>query len=66
MAQFRERNNIKQKDLVAKLQSMGMDISDTSMSRLEGQERKVQDFEVLILSRALNVSLEWLLGVEKE
>lgn len=49
------------KDPVAKLQSMGMDISDTSMSRLEGQTRLVQDFEIPILARALEASVEWLL-----
>ena len=43
------------------LQSRGMDICDTSMSRLEGQTRLVQDFEVVILAQALNVSVEWLL-----
>ena len=45
---------------------MGMDISDTSMSRLEGQLRLVQDFEIPILAKALNVSLEWLLEQEEE
>ena len=63
---LRRKKNIKQKELVAMLQSMGMDICDTSMSRLEGQERLVQDFEVPILARALDVSVEWLLKREEE
>ena len=54
------------KDLVAALQSRGMDICDTSMSRLEGQNRMVQDFEVPILAEVLGVSIEWLLSQEKE
>ncbi len=41
VARLRQEKHIKQKDLVAVLQSMGMDISDTSMSRLEGQNRLV-------------------------
>ena len=49
-----------------RLQNMGMDISDTSMSRLEGQTRLVQDFEIPILARALEVSVEWLLRQEDE
>lgn len=58
----RKEKNIKQKELVAILQSKGMDICDTSMSRLEGQNRLVQDFELPILAEALGVSVEWLLN----
>jgi hypothetical protein len=61
VAQLRKEKKIKQKDLVATLQSMGMDICDTSMSRLEGQTRLVQDFEIPVLAKALGVSVEWLL-----
>lgn len=57
----RKEKNMKQKELVAILQSRGMDISDTSMSRLEGQNRLVQDFEVPVLAEALGVTVEWLL-----
>lgn len=62
----RRQKNIKQRELVAILQSMGMDIGEASMSRLEGQLRLVQDFEVPILAKALNVSVEWLLDQETE
>ena len=58
---LRKKKKIKQKDLVAMLQSRGMDICETSMSRLEGQTRLVQDFEVVILAEVLDVSPEWLL-----
>lgn len=62
---IRKEKHIKQKDLVAILQSKGMDICDTSMSRLEGQNRLVQDFEIPILAEALGVTVEWLLGQEE-
>lgn len=62
----RKEKHMKQKELVAMLQSKGMDICDTSMSRLEGQNRLVQDFEVLILAEALGVTVEWLLSDEAE
>lgn len=61
----RKEKHIKQKDLVAILQSKGMDISDTSMSQLEGQLRLVQDFEIPILAEALGVSVAWLLDTEQ-
>lgn len=60
----RREKNIKQKELAAALQSRGMDISETSLSRLEGQHRLVQDFELPILADALGVSVEWLLKRE--
>lgn len=66
IVKLRKERGMKQKDLVIRLQSMGMDISDTSMSRLEGQLRLVQDFKIPILAKALNVSLEWLLEQEEE
>ena len=43
-----------------------MDICDTSMSRLEGQNRLVQDFEIPILAEALGVTVEWLLSPEED
>ena len=66
VARLRKEKKIKQKDLVAMLQSEGMDISETSMSRLEGQIRLVQDFEIPILAKCLGVRVEWLLQQENE
>ena len=59
---IRKAKHIKQKDFLIKLQTLGMDISATSLSRLEGQHRLVQDYEVVIISEALNVSVQELLG----
>jgi len=59
---MRKEKGIKQKDFLAKLQVLGMDISATSLSRLEGQYRLVQDYEVVILARALNITTKELLG----
>lgn len=58
---IRQENRIKQKDFLAKLQTQGVDISATSLSRLEGQYRLVQDYEVVAIAKALNVSVEDLL-----
>lgn len=62
---IRQKKNIKQKDFLAKLQTLGMDISATSLSRLEGQYRLVQDYEVVAIAKALDVSVEELLLNEK-
>ena len=65
VSSVRKKKGIKQRDLVAMLQSRGMDICDTSMSRLEGQTRRVQDYELPIIAETLGVSVEWLLGEEE-
>jgi hypothetical protein len=60
---IRSQQNLKQKDFLARLQVLGMDVSATSLSRLEGQYRLVQDFEVVILAEALGTTVNELLGV---
>ncbi len=62
---IRKAKNIKQRDLLAKLQTLGMDISATSLSRLEGQQRLVQDYEIVILAQALDIDITNLLDVEQ-
>ena len=61
VAVWRKAKHMKQKDFLAKLQTLGLDISPTSLSRLEGQHRLVQDYEVVILAKALEISIEELL-----
>ena len=58
---LRNARGIKQKDFLAQLQVLGMDISATSLSRLEGQYRLVQDYEVVIIATALDVEITDLL-----
>jgi len=58
---FREKHGIKQKDFLARLQVLGLDISPTSLSRLEGQYRLVHDYEVAVLATALSISADELL-----
>jgi transcriptional regulator with XRE-family HTH domain len=45
---MRKEMGMNQKNFMVRLQLMGMDISATSLSRLEGQHRLVQDYEVLV------------------
>lgn len=51
-----------QKDLVARLQVAGVEISRPALSLLEGQERPVSDIEFKALAEILNVDVRWLLG----
>ena len=61
---LRKEKNIK-KDFLAKLQTVGLDISPTSLSRLEGQYRLVQDYELVAIAKALDISVEELLGKKR-
>lgn len=57
---LRKEKGIKQKDFIARLQTMGLDINPTSYSKLEGQLRISTDKEVYYISKALNVPMEVL------
>lgn len=49
-------------ELLARLQTRGIDISVPALSLLEGQKRPVTDIELAALSDILSVSVDWLLG----
>lgn len=62
-AQIRELRNakhIKQKDFIAQLQAMGIDINPTSYSKLEGQLRTATDIELFYISKLLKVEFSEL------
>lgn len=61
---IRKSKGIKQREFLARLQTLGLDISQTSLSRLEGQYRLVQDYEVVMIANALEISVGYLLGEE--
>ena len=65
VTEARQRIGMKQTDLLAKLQTSGIDISVPALSLLEGQKRPVSDFELCALADVLHVSVNWLLGREQ-
>ena len=64
---FRAMQNppMSQMDLLALLNLNSLEISQSILSKIENEERIVSDYELLTISRALNVDILWLLG-EKE
>lgn len=52
-----------QEDLAIRMQLSNIEISQKVISRIEKQERFVTDYELLIFSRVLHVSVSWLLGI---
>lgn len=57
----RARLNITQADLAARLQVAGVIMERDSVSRIEIGTRFVTDYELLVLSDVMGVSVEWLL-----
>jgi transcriptional regulator with XRE-family HTH domain len=51
---------ITQLDLVARLQSLGLSIDQSTLSKIENGQRPVTDIEIAALAKALRVSVGWL------
>jgi len=66
VTQARLELGLLQKDLVAKLQVQGIDISLPAFSLLEGQKRPVFDYELLALARILNKEPNWFFESDDE
>jgi len=60
--QARKKSNppVTQKDLIARLQLIDIEINQSSLSKIESGQRPVSDIEVAALAKALKVSVAWL------
>lgn len=61
----RTKAKLTQDQLAARLQVAGLQMGQMAISRIESGKRLVPDFELPIIVEALNVSTDWLLGIEK-
>lgn len=59
----RIKNNLSQADLAAKMQINGIIIERDCISRVEIGTRFIPDYELPVYAKILNVSVEWLLGI---
>lgn len=55
---------LSQADLAARMQVNGIIIERDSVSRVEIGTRFIPDYELPVYAKVLNVSVEWLLGME--
>ena len=51
-----------QQQLLAKLQTEGIDISQPTLSKIENGDRYVKDTELRAISKVLDVSILWLMN----
>lgn len=58
-----KRQGMKQKTLLARLQTHGVDMNASGLSKLEGQIRMATDIELVALAASLGVSVNRLLGL---
>ena len=61
----RKELGIKQIDLLTQLQIKGVELTASGLSKLEGQLRGVTDYELKAIALALDVSVNWLLGIDE-
>ena len=62
ITRLRKERKIKQKELLARLQTSGIDINPSSLSKLEGQTRPVTDIELKVLAEIFCISADELLN----
>ena len=60
----RKELGMKQIDLLTQLQIKGVELTASGLSKLEGQIRSVNDYELVAIADVLGVSINWLVGKE--
>jgi hypothetical protein len=60
-ARLRSRPRLTQQQLADRVANLGLHIDRAGIAKIEIGLRRVCDFEVLVLAKALNVSVPWLL-----
>lgn len=61
--EIRKSMNLSQKDLVARCNLLGWDISRGTLAKIESRTRKISDEEVLLFSKVLKVNVDELFAL---
>lgn len=56
---------MKQRELVSRMQLLGVDMDPSSFSKLEGQLRAVTDIELCAIAKILHTSIDDLVQMKK-
>lgn len=65
-ARLSERPKATQEDVSARLATMGVSLSASSIGKIENGTRPVTDIQLCALAKALEVTAAWLLGEAEE
>ena len=64
--QVRTAMRLSQADLAARMQVNGVTIEREAISKIETGDRFVTDYELMVFAKVLNVSMEWLIGLDQK
>ena len=64
LARAMHKPPLRQEDLAREINLLGMDMTTLIVSRIEKNQRHVCDGELVMLAKALGVSVAWLCGLE--
>ena len=59
-ARYRDGKRVTQQQLCARLQTVGIDIDRTAISKIESGRRPVTDIEIAAICQTLDVDPDWL------
>jgi hypothetical protein len=62
LARISKRPPVSQGDLSGKLARLGVQITQTSLSKIESRQRYVLDYEAAAIAKALKIRISWLYG----
>lgn len=60
IVRIRKEKQLAQMELLSKIQLLGSDMNQAKLSRIEGQQIGVNDFDLYTIARALNVTVDEL------
>ena len=63
-ARYKAGRRVTQEELAARMQSQGIDIDRSAISKIETGKRPVTDFEVVAICQALSIKIAILFGEE--
>ncbi len=66
LARESAKPRITQVDLAARLQIKGLRLERVAISKIETGYREVTDVEAIVIAKALDVTISWLLGESEE
>ena len=66
LRQIREAKGWSQADVARKLQLLGWDVERTVITKIELRRRCITDYELLLFTRVLELSLETLADIPRE
>lgn len=64
-ARIAEKPKATQKDISARLETMGINLTESSVAKIEQGIRPVTDIQLVAIARVLRVSPAWLLGASE-